>query len=90
MHTAGIRFEQYTADVLTISMQALPADCWACGSPEATGSNFGIPIYEDLVLHNDYEGEWGGAPACPRCFEIQNKLTEPMLRHEFIKLAGGQ
>jgi hypothetical protein len=74
-----------TAEVETIRMQAMPCDCWVCGSPEATGSNMGIPVYEDLILPNDWQGEWGGAPACPKCFEKQSRLTEPMPLADFQK-----
>jgi hypothetical protein len=80
----GLHFEHYTADALTIRMQSLPADCWVCGSPDATGLDCGIPIYEDLILPNDWQGEWGGAPACPQCFELQNRLTEPLTRKAFL------
>ena len=56
------------------------ADCWVCGEPSLKQ---GIPVYEDLILHNDYKGEWGGVPACPRCHAVQQLLTEPIYRHEF-------
>lgn len=79
-----IHVHHYAAEVETILMQSVPADCWACGSPEATGSNMGIPVYEDFVLPNDWPGEWGGVPACPKCFEKQNRLTEPAPVARFV------
>jgi hypothetical protein len=58
--------------------------CWACGA-DATLDNCGIPHYEDFVLPNDWQGEWGGAPACRQCFEKQGRLTKPMLLSQFRK-----
>jgi len=45
-----------------------------CGG-EATE---GIPVYEDLVLPDDWEGEWFGADACAACARLQHQLTEPI------------
>ena len=72
-----------TAERTVIRMQALPADCWACGG-DASGLEHGIPIYEDLILPNDWPGEWGGAPACRSCFDRQSELTEPTTVAEFL------
>jgi hypothetical protein len=52
--------------------------CWVCGE-DSTLDNCGIPVYEDFVLPNDWQGEWGGVPSCRRCFEKQGKLSKPML-----------
>ena len=51
-------------------------ECSVCG--ESTTSEYGIPMYEDIVLPNNWSGEWFGQPACQRCFELQNKLTKPV------------
>jgi hypothetical protein len=75
---------QITAERTVISMQALPADCWVCGE-DATGRDCGIPVYEDMVLPNKWRGEWGGVPACRRCFERQSKLLQPMHQIEFLR-----
>jgi len=70
--------------VTTINMQSHPATCFGCGG-DATGLNHGIPVYEDLVLHNDYQGELGGAPACQDCFDVQSKMAKPMTRAAFLR-----
>lgn len=72
-----------TAECEVVSFQACPCDCWACGA-DATGLNLGIPIYENLILPNDYEGEWIGVSACRTCFERQMRLTRPMSLARFL------
>jgi len=54
------------------------ADCFVCG--ESTYNTHGIPVYEDIILPNDWEGEWFGQTACLECFKAQNKLTRPVLQ----------
>jgi hypothetical protein len=78
----GLHVMSITAERCVINMQALPADCWACGA-DASGMECGIPVYEDLILPNDWTGEWGGVPACHACFERQGKLTEPMTKAQW-------
>jgi hypothetical protein len=34
----------------------------------------GLAIWEDRIVPDEYQGEWGGAPACPECFEIARDL----------------
>lgn len=55
-------------------------DCHLCDKPSL---NKGIPVYEDYVLPNDWDGEWGGVPACDCCFDKQQKLVKPALFEEF-------
>lgn len=71
-----------TSERMVLNMQSLPADCWACGE-NASGRQCGIPVYEDMILPNDWQGEWGGAPACRECFLLQSTLIEPMARAKF-------
>lgn len=73
-----------TAEKEVVRLQAFPADCWACGA-DATGLNLGIPVYEDLILPNDYEGEFGGVPACRGCFDKQQEIVAPTELREFLK-----
>jgi len=63
------------------------ADCWACGG-DANGWNLGIPVYEGMVLPNDWEGEWGGAPACRACFIAQGRLTAAMAQSDFREMVS--
>lgn len=62
------------------------ATCWACG--ESAADRKGIPVYEDLILHNDYQGDWGGQPACDNCFAAQESLDKPMPLGRFIAYAA--
>lgn len=36
----------------------------------------GLAIWEDQIVPDDYQGEWGGAPACPECYELAADLQE--------------
>jgi hypothetical protein len=72
-------------EVTTVCMQQLPMICWACGR-DATGTRKGIPVYEDMILPNDWEGEWGGVPACELCFALQSSLAHPIPLNEFKQL----
>lgn len=69
-----------------INLSPFFCECHCCGAE--TSGGFGVPVFEDLILHNDYEGEWGGAPACVSCFALQQLLGSPMPLHEFKKLRG--
>lgn len=58
------------------------AECWACGAD--TPCHWGLPIDTCAVLvPNDYEGEWGGVPACRECYEAhaQGILTADTLAY---------
>lgn len=68
------------ATVTIIELFPITEDCFICGD---VSIKKGIPMYEDIILHNDYDGEWGGRPACDRCFEIQSLIREPITMAEF-------
>lgn len=80
----GLHTITHTANATVIQMQAIPADCWVCGA-DATGLDFGIPVYEGNVLPNDWKGEWGGVPVCKRCFDAQQTITRPIAAAEFLR-----
>lgn len=64
----------------------LDPDCYVCGAPlETFGQS--VPCYEGYVLHNDWEGEWGGFQACPDCFAAQQALSEPVTFAELARRA---
>jgi hypothetical protein len=70
---------------LVIDIEFSREPCWACRMRESDPL-MGIPVYEDLVLPNDWPGEWGGVPACPECFNKQNALGEAVALSEFNRL----
>ena len=54
-------------------------ECTICGRPiVGRWGSYGVPMYEENVLPNDWPGEWGDFPACERCYEVQQSLTETM------------
>ena len=58
-----------TAPAITvINLTPIGIECYVCDGEDASG--FGIPIYEDLIVPDDYAGEWGGVPVCRRCFYL--------------------
>jgi hypothetical protein len=62
--------------IFIINLNEHHSECSICG--DLTTPKCGIPMYEDMVLPDDWSGEWFGQPACRRCFELQNKLTQPV------------
>lgn len=64
------------ADVVIIDLYPPWADCWVCGEPTPYKWGLAVNAYAELVA-NDYEGEWGGVPACQDCYEghAQGLLT---------------
>lgn len=55
-------------DVVIIDLFPPQIQCWVCGACDL--SRWGIPIYEGRILRNEDEGEWGGVPACERCYSL--------------------
>jgi hypothetical protein len=54
--------------VLVIDLDERWADCWRCG--ELTPSRWGLPVWNGELVSNDWQGEWGGVPACEACFDL--------------------
>lgn len=60
--------------ILVIDLWPVVCDCTICGAE--TSDKFGIAVYEDVIVPDNYEGEWGGAPVCARCFYITRGMQE--------------
>jgi len=57
---------------LIIDLQPFEVDCRICEQTFAVPRHlpsYGIPLYEDLIVPDDYQGEWGGAPVCKGCYD---------------------
>lgn len=65
-----------STESLIINLFPRETECIVCEAP-LSDCRQGVPVYEDLLLPNEWTGDWGGFDACQRCFEIQGKLTEP-------------
>lgn len=52
-----------------IYLQYPTAACCVCG--EETVSRWGIPVDSETgeIVANDFQGDWGGKPACFPCWE---------------------
>jgi hypothetical protein len=60
------------ARILLIELWPAWTECTICG--EECLHRYGLAIYEDLVVPDHYEGEWGGAPACLACYELASEM----------------
>jgi len=55
------------------------------GLGDAGNQRHGVPVWCDFILPNDWKHEWGGFDACPRCYEAQQAITQPMQRKAFLR-----
>lgn len=44
-------------------------DCYVCGELCDPREHLAIPIYEDEIVPDNWDGEWGGVPVCRECYE---------------------
>jgi hypothetical protein len=54
--------------ITVISLWEPWAECCVC--ERVCGLEFGLAMYEDEIVPDDYTGEWGGRPCCALCYEI--------------------
>lgn len=54
-------------DITYINMQPRDRQCVVCGNPATPG--YGVPMFEDRLVPNNWKGAWGGFPACRDCYE---------------------
>lgn len=63
--------------ITIIELQRHPIECVICDrtseQPPSTPS-YGVARYEDEVVPDAYQGEWGGAPVCPSCYWIERGI----------------
>lgn len=52
--------------MVVIDLNERWADCHICGEP--TPSRWGVPVWNGEIVANDWPGEWGGVPACEKCW----------------------
>lgn len=71
--------------MLVVDFQSHTAPCIMCD--RETPKRLGIPMWNGMVLPNDWAGDWVGFTACPRCFYEQHQLTRPMEVCDFMKRA---
>lgn len=69
-------------EMLIINLNKHYVDCYVCSKP--TIPKYGIPMYEDIVLPNDWDGEWFGQTVCRRCFSIQEQLKKPVCMDKLL------
>ena len=75
--------------VRVIRLDAPELECRICECPVTAGAGgFSIPMYEDLVVPNDWKEEWGGFPACAACYEAQLDMRYPMTVEQFKAYRG--
>jgi hypothetical protein len=74
--------------ITIIRLDEPTCDCWVCG--QETFLDFGLAVYEDEILPNDWPGEWFGATVYPRCYDLFNdKVNAPLRLITAQRLACG-
>lgn len=71
--------------ILVVNLSAPPyVECAACGDEVPSEQGLPVDTSGDFV-DNDYDGEWGGVPACRRCYDVHAAggaaALEAMLAH---------
>lgn len=49
-----------------------------CVCDEEVQMQYGLAMYEDLLVPDDWPGEWGGFTACKRCYDTFTGIKEPI------------
>ena len=44
-------------------------DCYVCGNLCEFHDHLEMPIYEDEIVPDNWDNEWGGVPVCRECYE---------------------
>lgn len=53
-------------------------ECVICGQGDV--SRWGLAVYEGRIVPDDYQGEWGGAPCCEKCYQAwKDGAIEPWM-----------
>jgi len=65
------------SEVFVIHLWPPEMFCGVCDAPVFGLGGFGVPMWEGMVLPNDWPDEWGGFPACRPCYDWQQTLTKP-------------
>lgn len=58
--------------IIVIDLWPAEAECFVC--EKVTGLRFGVPRYEDLIVPDNYVGEWGGAAVCHLCYRVVRSM----------------
>lgn len=71
------------ADITIINMEPMfpPADdCCICGCEVVVYSfqpNYALAMYEDRIVPDEWDGEWGGFTACKSCYDKNERGELP-------------
>jgi hypothetical protein len=77
--------------ITVIELQAFPVTCAVCDlefSQSRSGPNYGVARYEDEVVPDGYQGDWGGSAVCVACYWIERGMhaAEPEAFIPFSKI----
>lgn len=65
--------------ITVIDMNIIPCQCGICDvqwEEARSAPMFGVARYEDLIVPDNYQGEWGGMQVCKQCFDAERALHE--------------
>jgi hypothetical protein len=71
-------------DVVVIRLNVPMQECAQCGT--VCESRQGLPMANGEIVENNYQGEWGGSPACPPCYQAHAEGGVAGLKHRLIAL----
>lgn len=60
-----------------IDLSPIEFQCHICEEWQVVSRHepsYGIPIYEDEIVPDDYQGEWGGVSVCRPCFDTTRQM----------------
>jgi hypothetical protein len=89
---SSIHLRGCQVSVLVIDLWAPQCECTLCGV--VTSDKYGIAIWEDTIVPDDYEGEWGGSPVCKRCYDaaaqVQARRPGEIITFSDVTYTGGK
>lgn len=63
--------------ILVVNLAPRESNCAICGC-DLVDARQGVPMFEGCAVPNNWQGEWGGCDACPRCFDLHAQGRIPM------------
>lgn len=74
-------FSTNRPNVEIINLSQHWCDCHICGAPTIVA--WGVPVWNGMIVANDWPGEWGGVSVCHSCFTRHE-------RGEFVEVSTSE
>jgi len=76
-------------DRITV-IELWPATDNCCVCDEEVLMRYGLAMYEDLLVPDGWQGEWGGFTACRRCYDTFTGIKEAISIHVARQAIAGR